>query len=747
MSTSHLIFEELTIRNFMSYGNAPSSINLNLPGTTYIQGRNLDNTEQGIGANGVGKSVIIHALVYALYGEALNSEMKLDELVNDFNNKDCVVSVTFTVNDDRYTITRHRKCKNGPESNFITITMNGTPVDVKSSVRETDAWIVNVIGLSKELFIRLVVYDADEVSFFKLAAPKQRELLEQLFHLTILSEKAESIKENSKDVKTQIDIEQSTIDQAESDLLKHNQRVANAIQRVDGYEQERELNILKLNEKLQLLNAIDFEKEKALFQNIISIDNQITTHETEITNLSHEKTLISARKSSVEVQLNADIQKINTTFVERKQSLNEEISSFNDELDAHKTLISNTQTSITKLKNESSNLILKIDNIKSTIKNLEEKGNIIDGKLAQLTASTCPECNQHFFDQEKITDYQSQKESLTLKIADHQTTIDEHEREKNEIVGKIHGLNEEINRYQNDPVISLINQKIDNVREKLDTLNHEQSEEVNQLKLYNKDFLDGIDQEILEITRKIRTLNSTISELEDSKPKLIFKNMESLNTAFVQKEQIEQTIQFTTNSLNPHIDALTELKNENIATADYTKINHLKELADHQQYMVKILTDKKSFIRKALVSKRLPYLNERLKHYLLMMQLPYNVEFLSDLTPAIRRRGVSKGFANLSHGQRARVNFALSFAFRDVLEQMHKRVNICILDEVLDRALCNVGALSAVNLITEKAKADQIGIYVITHKSELATRFQRSMVVTMQNRFSSVTVNNSRPEI
>ena len=70
-----ITFKTLTMRNFLSYGAKTTLINLDRGGTTLILGEDLDNVAAGVGGNGVGKTVIINALVYALYDKAL-SELK-----------------------------------------------------------------------------------------------------------------------------------------------------------------------------------------------------------------------------------------------------------------------------------------------------------------------------------------------------------------------------------------------------------------------------------------------------------------------------------------------------------------------------------------------------------------------------------------------------------------------------------------------------------------------------------------------
>ena len=71
-----LKFMSLTLRNFMSFGNQNTVIQLDRSGTTLIVGEDLDNTANGQGANGVGKTTVVNALAYAVYDKPISSISK-----------------------------------------------------------------------------------------------------------------------------------------------------------------------------------------------------------------------------------------------------------------------------------------------------------------------------------------------------------------------------------------------------------------------------------------------------------------------------------------------------------------------------------------------------------------------------------------------------------------------------------------------------------------------------------------------
>ena len=102
--------------------------------------------------------------------------------------------------------------------------------------------------------------------------------------------------------------------------------------------------------------------------------------------------------------------------------------------------------------------------------------------------------------------------------------------------------------------------------------------------------------------------------------------------------------------------------------------------------MLKLLTNKDSFIRKKIIDQNLSYLNTRLSHYLVKTGLPHEVMFKSDLEVEITQYGRDFDFDNLSRGERTRLILSLSWAFRDVYESINDKINLLFIDELIDYA-------------------------------------------------------------
>ena len=238
----------------MSYGNNTTVIQLDRSGTTLILGEDLENTNGGIGANGVGKTVIINALAYAVYGKAL-SNISLDNLVNNINKKNMEVTVTFEKDGTFYHIKRVRKSKSYAAGNYVKYYVKEGSYDfteedeaTRDSVSNTNKMIEDVIGIPYELFSRIVVFSALHVPFLDLPVRHptqacQTRIIEELFDLTTLTQKAEALKTLIKENEQRLEIKQAKLSQLEREIERHNQQLENAKQRVIGWEVQNEKQI------------------------------------------------------------------------------------------------------------------------------------------------------------------------------------------------------------------------------------------------------------------------------------------------------------------------------------------------------------------------------------------------------------------------------------------------------------------------------------------------------------------------
>jgi DNA repair exonuclease SbcCD ATPase subunit len=199
--------KNLTVKNFMSVGNATQGIDFDRNDLTLVLGENLDLGGDG-SRNGTGKTTIINALSYALYGQAL-SNIRKDNLVNKTNGRGMLVSLDFIVGGVEYKIERGRK------PNVLKFYVNNeekTATDeAQGDSRETQDAIERVFGMSHDMFKHILALNTYTEPFLSLKANEQRVIIEQLLGITLLSERAEKIKELNKATKEGISQEEFRI--------------------------------------------------------------------------------------------------------------------------------------------------------------------------------------------------------------------------------------------------------------------------------------------------------------------------------------------------------------------------------------------------------------------------------------------------------------------------------------------------------------------------------------------------------
>ena len=577
-------FISLTMRNFMSYGNNTTTVEFQ-DGTTLISGQ-----------NGKGKTVIINALAYAVYGKPI-SDINLDNLVNNINKKNMEVTVLFEENGTYHYIQRVRKAKATAAGNYVRYykregDANFTDVDeeTRDKASTTNKVIQRAIGIPHELFCRIVVFSAIHTPFLDLPVRHptqicQTKIIEELFDLTSLTEKAEALKQQIKGNETQLELKQNDVEHREREHERHRQQVASAEKRVVNWEQQNREQIAELEDKLEKVAGVNLPAQQ-----------------------KHHERL---------AEIGRTWQEISSAEVETKR------------------FITRLESDIAKREKE----------------------------LEHLKEDKCPRCLQQYPNAD--AEVRKISEEVVEKNGDLEAYKIEHEDLFRDLV------------------------ELQNEKEKV------------QSKIKYQDL-----DELISIRNQASTIKGRIKELEKA--------------------------------VNPFIEPLEELQDMKLDPINIEEVNELVRVIEHQKLLYKLLTKKDSFVRKALLDKNIPFMNKRLQQYLNDIDLPHTVEFTHELTAQISQFGRPLDFGNLSNGQRARINLALSLAFRDVLQNLHKKINVCMFDEVLDVGLDTIGVQAAGRMLKRKARDEKVSLYIISHRDEINSAFDHSMIIDMQNGFSFI---------
>jgi|TARA_B110000908_G_scaffold170787_1_gene231376 DNA repair exonuclease SbcCD ATPase subunit len=577
--------KDLTVKNFMSVGNQTQAVDFNKDQLTLVLGENLDQGGDDNGSrNGTGKTTIINALSYALYGTALTN-IKRNNLINKTNSKGMLVTLHFEKDNLDYRIER------GRSPNVLKFYINNQEQEQidesQGDSRKTQEDINQLLGMSHDMFKHVVALNTYTEPFLSMRQNDQRAIIEQLLGITILSEKADALKEQVRRTKDTITTETLKIEAIQTANSKIESTILNLQSTQRAWLSKKQTDTNKL------VNAID-ELEH------LDIDSELDSHE-KLSNWSQHNNAILA------------------------------------------------------LKKELSTLEPALQRADRTV----EKAN---KDIADLDDATCYTCGQELHADKKAEIAERKTKELADAIA-----------------------------YQAE-----IADKVTDVAKGL--------------------------EDIGDINGKPTTFYESAKEAYDHR-----QNVDSLKTALENKKDED----------DPYQTQIDELNNSAMQVIDWSPINDLTSFKEHQEFLLKLLTNKDSFIRKKIIDQNLMYLNNRLTYYLDKLGLPHQVIFQNDLNVEITQLGQDLDFDNLSRGERNRLILGMSFAFRDVWESLYQNINLLFIDELIDSGMDTAGVEGALAVLKKMGRERHKNVFLISHKDELIGRVNHLMKVVKENGFTS----------
>ena len=577
--------KDLTVKNFMSVGNQTQAVDFNQQQLTLVLGENLDQGGDDSGSrNGTGKTTIINALSYALYGQALTN-IKRNNLINKTNSKGMLVTLHFEKNGVDYRIERGR----GP--NLLKFFINNQEQELidesQGDSRKTQEFINDLLDMSHDMFKHIVALNTYTEPFLAMKQNDQRAIIEQLLGITILSEKAESLKEQIKKTKELVTEETLKIEAIQTANEKINATIENLQGTQRAWMSKKDQDIKKLQSSIDELEHVDINTELDL----------------------HEK-----------------------------------LSTWNEH-----------NNKIMALKKELSTLEPALVRADKTVEKASKD-------IADLDNATCYTCGQAL-----------------------------HDDKKDEILDRKNKELEDAVAYQTEVGDKLI------------------------------DVSKGLES-IGEINGKPTTFYETAKEAYEHR-----QNVDSLKQSLSNKEQ----------EIDPYQTQIDELNNSAVQEINWDPVNRLDNFKEHQEFLLKLLTNKDSFIRKKIIDQNLAYLNNRLTYFLDKLGLPHQVVFQNDLTVEITQLGQDLDFDNLSRGERNRLILGMSFAFRDVWESLYQKINLLFIDELIDSGMDTAGVEGSLAVLKKMGREGKKNVYLISHKDELVGRVNHVLRVVKENGFTS----------
>jgi DNA repair exonuclease SbcCD ATPase subunit len=253
--------KSLTVKNFMSVGNQTQAVDFDKENLTLVLGSNQDLGGDDTGSrNGTGKTTIVNALSYSLYGQALTN-IKKENLINKTNGKNMLVTVEFDKNGNKYKIERGRK------PNVLKLFVNDHALESKDEdesqgdSRETQKVIEEMLEMSHTMFKHLVALNTYTEPFLSMRAADQREVIEQLLGITQLSEKAEALKLLVKETKDSIAAEELKITAIKTANANVQKSIDSLQLKSSAWETKQDADLQNLGRAIVSLESVDIEAE------------------------------------------------------------------------------------------------------------------------------------------------------------------------------------------------------------------------------------------------------------------------------------------------------------------------------------------------------------------------------------------------------------------------------------------------------------------------------------------------------
>jgi DNA repair exonuclease SbcCD ATPase subunit len=444
-----ILFEKIRWKNFLSTGNQFTEVELNKNSTTLI-----------VGNNGAGKSTILDALCFVLFGKAFRKINK-PQLINTTNEKDCLVEIELKIGSTDWMIRR------GIKPNIFEIYRNGSVLDQSSSAIDQQKYLEqSILKMNYKSFTQIVILGSSNfVPFMQLSAASRREVIEDLLDIKIFSsmnviikEKIRSLKEEirtlelkKESVKDKVEMQKNFIEELQNlsnaNINANKEKIADLDKEIGDYLEENSSIEDPLRELIREQDKIIgyAEKLKKLGQLKGKISQKVSTI-TKEHKFFTENTVCPTCTQSIEEEFRLNRIKDAQDKAKELQSGYKELEEAIKEEEERERQFNNLSEEIRKLTNGISQNNIKINGLRRQIRNLESEIQTITENLANRN-SEHEKLEQFKNDLKSVYDDLSGKKDL-IQYHDFSYSLLKDSGVKSKIIKKYLPLiNQQVNRY------------------------------------------------------------------------------------------------------------------------------------------------------------------------------------------------------------------------------------------------------------------------------------------------------------
>ena len=713
-----ITFKKLIFRNFMSYGDIDNVVEFK-PGLIYLSA-----------PNGYGKSSIVEALTFVLYGKSYRGGNQSDLKNTENTNADMLVTLDFDVDTGtgkhEYHIERRMKAKSLKTS--FTIWIDGQEQLKRAGMTQQD-FENRVLGPSLPLYQTVVAMNSQEtIPFLELPADKERKLIENTISLSTDKWKQANNKVLSES-NMQFDIAKNSVDRINADITYTNNMIntlkAKKHEQIDDLKRQ----LSDLESKVPVLSETATWAKTAR--------DEAERKVTEYNNAQAELRNVMTKANDMSSCLNlfADIEKEN-------KNVEALIAQFNEvSAKAESYKIQEIQAALNAETTKKNGLTNKINLLNAAIVSNKQRIQAYDAKMNDVTAKAtsvkpgvpCPTCGkpsteadvEHVKEayRDQWRSLRSEQSAIIKENEEKQKELDELAmQDSNDVLDKhIAELNATIQEYNAfmANVYGQVNGQLTSAKTRLSTL-------TTQAYRYGND-IQKIQSEIAELVQKQNDLtnwinsNGTVVDEASKARDAYFQASSALNQATSNINNLKMTIQKeeTSNDDKALKDSeahLLELQKELDGVMD--SIKNFSDKIAICKYIAYMCSDDglKSYVIKMFV----PFFNQAIESNLRRFNLPYNITFDKSMDYKFESvYGAAPCYEMLSQGQKRKVNFAVAMAFCDfVFRVANFKINCLFLDEILDVSTDDVALREMVSLVRTRTNQTPT-IFAVTHREAI----------------------------